>query len=101
MRGEPPAARDRLRERLGRRCRAAARLAKRLLGAVVIGVAALFVPKTQPDQHWSDPPIIAMIADHDQAVRTGAHPIRPVWHGRVGPLGDRAAGGRIKGWTCP
>jgi hypothetical protein len=74
MRGEPPAARDRLPVRLRRRCRAAARFAKRLLGAVVIGAAALFVPKTLPDQHWSDPPIITMIADYDQAVRQGAPP---------------------------
>jgi hypothetical protein len=74
MRGEPPAAGDRLRVRLRRRCRAAGRLARRLLGAVVIGVAALFVPKTQPDRHWSDPPIITMLAEHDQAVRPGGPP---------------------------
>jgi hypothetical protein len=32
------------------------RYLRRLAGAVMIGVATLFVPKSQRDQHWSVPP---------------------------------------------
>ena len=31
-------------------------LPRRLLGAVVVGVATLFQPKADPTQHWSIPP---------------------------------------------
>ena len=31
-------------------------LPRRLLGAVVVGVATLFQPKADPKQHWSIPP---------------------------------------------
>ena len=31
-------------------------LPRRLLGAVVVGVATLFQPKAGPTQHWSIPP---------------------------------------------
>ncbi len=29
---------------------------RRLFGAVMVGVATLFVPKAERDQHWSVPP---------------------------------------------
>jgi hypothetical protein len=56
------------------RLRAAALVAKRLLGAVVLGVATILLVKREPDQHWSDPPSITMVEDHDQAARSGAPP---------------------------
>jgi hypothetical protein len=59
------------------RLRAAALVAKRLVGAVVLGVATILLVKREPDQHWSDPPIIMMVEDHDQAARSGAPPGRP------------------------
>jgi hypothetical protein len=60
------------------RLRAAALVAKRLLGAAVLGVATILLIKREPDQHWSDPPIITMVEDHDQAVRSGAPLVRSV-----------------------
>jgi len=33
-----------------------AHLIKRVVGAVLIGVATLFQPKRERDQHWSVPP---------------------------------------------
>jgi hypothetical protein len=49
------------------RWRAVALVAKRLLGAVVLGVATILLVKREPDQHWSEPPIITMVEDHDRA----------------------------------
>jgi hypothetical protein len=46
-----------------------------LLGAVLLGVATIFLPKTQPDQHWSEPPVIELVVDHDQATRSGDPPV--------------------------
>jgi hypothetical protein len=48
-------------------------LLKRLAAAVVLGVATLFMLKTEADQHWSDPPVVAVIIAYDQA----AHPDEP------------------------
>ena len=46
-------------------------VAKRLLGAVVLGVATILMVKREPEQHWSEPPIIQMVDDYDQAGRSG------------------------------
>lgn len=46
-------------------------LAKRLLGAVVLGVATILMVKREPEQHWSEPPIIQMVDDYDQDGRSG------------------------------
>jgi hypothetical protein len=48
-------------------------LLRRLAAAVVLGVATLFMLKTEADQHWSDPPVVAVIIAYDQA----AHPDEP------------------------
>ena len=37
------------------------------------GWATLFMLKTEADQHWSDPPVVAVIIAYDQA----AHPDEP------------------------
>jgi hypothetical protein len=60
---------------LGRGCRGLALLGKRLLGALVIGLATVLLPKAQPDQHWSEPPVIDVVADYDQTVRSGDDPL--------------------------
>jgi len=57
--------------------RAVGRLAKRLAGAVVLGVATILLVKWEPDQHWSDPPIVTIAEDHDQAARSGNPPTPP------------------------
>lgn len=46
-------------------------VAKRLLGAVVLGVATILLVKREPEQHWSEPPIIQMADDYDQRGRSG------------------------------
>ncbi|MCI0689694.1 MAG: hypothetical protein L0Y54_21030, partial [Sporichthyaceae bacterium] len=46
---------------------ARAGLVRRLLGAVMLGVATLLIPKVEPDQHWSDPPVIRDSPSRDQA----------------------------------
>lgn len=46
-------------------------VAKRLLGAVVLGVATILMVKREPEQHWSEPPIIQMVDDYDQDGRSG------------------------------
>jgi hypothetical protein len=56
------------------RARRVADLAKRLAGALILGVAAILLPKTQVDQHWSDPPVIELTVEHDQAARSGDDP---------------------------
>jgi hypothetical protein len=43
---------------------------RNLAAAVVLGVATLFMLKTEADQHWSDPPVVAVVVAYDQA----AHP---------------------------
>jgi hypothetical protein len=48
-------------------------LLRHLAAAVVLGVATLFLLKTEADQHWSDPPVVAVIVAYDQA----AHPDEP------------------------
>jgi hypothetical protein len=48
-------------------------LLRRLAAAIVLGVASLFMLKTEADQHWSDPPVVAVIIAYDQA----AHPDGP------------------------
>jgi hypothetical protein len=50
------------------RARAALRYLRRLAGAVMIGVATLFVPKSRRDQHWSEPPT-AEVDPSESAVR--------------------------------
>jgi hypothetical protein len=55
------------------RWRRFALLLQRLAAAVVLGVATLFMLKTEADQHWSDPPVVAVIVAYDQA----AHPDEP------------------------
>jgi hypothetical protein len=41
------------------------RFVARLAGAAIIGVATLFVPKAEPQQHWSVPPTFPV--EHDDA----------------------------------
>ena len=43
------------------------RLVGRLLGALVIGVATLFVPKAEEDRHWSVPPTFPVDSAADEA----------------------------------
>jgi hypothetical protein len=38
---------------------------------VVLGVATILLVKREPDQHWSEPPIVTIADDHDQATRSG------------------------------
>ena len=47
---------------------------KRLLGAVVLGVATLFQPKADPKQHWSIPPTFPV--DEQSPDRTDPQPLR-------------------------
>lgn len=80
---------------------AAALVAKRLLGAVVLGMAAILLVKREPDQHWSDPPIITMVEDHDQAARSGAPPAPSGDASRSSADGGvSAASSRLSGWVC-
>jgi hypothetical protein len=61
----------RLRARVARRCRATAVVLRRLLGAVLLGVATLLLMKPEPHQHWSEPPVVRPIAVVDHAVSPG------------------------------
>ncbi len=44
---------------------------RRLLGAVMLGVATIFQPKHDPEAHWSDPPIVRITPERDQATPDG------------------------------
>ena len=37
-------------------------MAKQLLGAVLLGVGAIFQPKTDPTEHWSSTPKVELVA---------------------------------------
>jgi hypothetical protein len=60
-------------------------VAKRLLGAVVLGVATILLVKREPERHWSEPPIIQMADEYDPGGRSGepdpgrAGPRQPAW----------------------
>lgn len=62
------------RARLARGARRSALLLRQVAAAVILGVATLFMLKTEADRHWSDPPVVAVIATHEQA----AHPDEPI-----------------------
>lgn len=53
------------------------RIARSLAAAVVLGVATILQIKREPDQHWSDPPIVTIADEHDQAARSGDPPAPP------------------------
>lgn len=48
-------------------------LLRQVAAAVVLGTATLFLLKVEADQHWSDPPVVAVVISYDQA----AHPGEP------------------------
>jgi hypothetical protein len=60
--------RDRTHDRPPDRWRSTGR---RLLGAVMLGVATILQPKQDPEAHWSDPPIVRTADRHDQATPDG------------------------------
>ena len=47
------------------------RLVVRVLGAVVVGVAALFKPKVKPDDHWSTSPKVQVVVDAEAEAAGG------------------------------
>ena len=47
------------------------RLARALLGAVVVGVATLLQPKPEPERHWSVPPTFPVEDEHGGAEAGG------------------------------
>jgi hypothetical protein len=47
---------------------------KRLLGAVMLGVATILTPKHDPEAHWSDPPIVREVDGHDRAATPDGPP---------------------------
>jgi hypothetical protein len=53
---------------------AAMRVARSLASAVVLGVATMLLVKREPDQHWSEPPIVIIADEHDQATQSGDRP---------------------------
>jgi hypothetical protein len=53
------------------------RLVRSMAAAVVLGVATILQIKREPDQHWSDPPIMIIADEHDQAVPSGGPPAPP------------------------
>ena len=57
--------------------RAALRVARSMAAAVVLGVATILQIKREPDQHWSEPPIVVIADEHDQAVPSGDPPAPP------------------------